>query len=219
MFKLNSKYRSAVMGIAAIIIMVHHYMTNVVGKPYKFGAIGVDMFMFTMGIGLYFSLFNGTEKKGFLKNIPSFYLKRFKRIVPVFALFLLAWGMWKYSNGGLTVKEFLLNLSFTGYWTLPYSKYFNWFISGILLFYIVSPFFFIAFKNIKRKYIPLTVFFVLLSFLVYLMRKDENGEITRTLIMAVRLIPLCFGMLFGAYCKEEPSKKEQGIVFSGFIIF
>ncbi len=202
------------MGFAAIVIIVHHYLTELMGEPYKIGAIGVDIFMFTMGFGLYFSLYNRTEKTSFVKALPSYFWRRLGRVIPVLALFLIAWGMWKYSNGGFTVKDYFLNLSLTGYWTLEYGKYFNWFISGLLVFYLCSPLIFLFFYKAKYKFIPNLILFVLLSIGVFFMRKNDAGEITRTLIMYVRLIPMTFGMLFGAYCKNPPEKKEK--IFTSF---
>ena len=74
MYTLTSKHRSSLMGISALIIVIHHYFTAVLNKPYKFGAIGVDFFMFTMGLGLYFSLYSAEEKDNttFSKILPSF---------------------------------------------------------------------------------------------------------------------------------------------------
>ena len=48
------------------------------------------------------------------------------------------------------------------------------------------------------------------------MRKNSEGEINRTLIMVVRLLPLSFGMLFGSYCKEQPSENEKRVVLMSF---
>lgn len=215
MFNLTSKHRNVIMGVSAIIILVHHYFTNILDKPYKFGAIGVDLFMFVMGLGLYFSLYKDAEENKFIKSLPSYFFRRFIKIFPVFAAFLVFWGMWMFFHGGMTLKSFLLNLSFTGYWTLSYNQYFNWFISGILLFYLLSPLFFFITYKIKHKIISTLFLFVFLSIIVFFMRKNESGEITRSLIMIVRLIPFCFGMLFGAYCKKTPSKAERNfcIVF------
>lgn len=218
MFQLTSKHRNTIMGVSAVLILVHHYFTNILDKPYKFGAIGVDFFMFAMGLGLYFSLYNGEKEKSFFKSIPSFYMRRFKKIFPPFAAFLVFWGMWMYSKGGFTVKSFILNLSFTGYWTLSYNQYFNWFVSGILLFYIIAPFFYLLIKKSKYNFFSTISLFVIVSILTYLFRKDENGQITRTLIMIVRLIPLAFGMLFGAYCKESPSKTKKYVSISFFAV-
>ncbi len=216
MFSLTSKHRTSLMGISALIILVHHYLTNIMDKPYKFGAIGVDVFMFLMGIGLYFSLYKGTKNKSLLKEIPAYFFRRFKKIFPVFAVFLVSFGLWKYSNGGFSLKDFFLNLSFTGYWTLPYGKYFNWFVSGILFFYLLSPVLFLFFHKSKSKMLCSALIFAVLSVLVFLMRKNSEGDINRTLIMVVRLIPLSFGMLFGSYCKEQPSEKEKRVVLISF---
>lgn len=218
MFNLISKHRNSIMGISAIVILVHHYFTNILDKQYKIGAIGVDIFMFVMGLGLYFSLFKDAEQKSFFKGLPSYFFRRAKKILPVFAVFLVFWGIWKFNNGGFTLKAYLLNLSLTGYWTLSYNDYFNWFVSGILLFYFLSPFFFLLIYKTKYKMSSTFILFVLISILTYLFRKNEQGEITRTLIMIVRLIPFSFGMLFGAFCKESPSKQKRNFCFGIFAL-
>ncbi len=209
MLQIVSKYRSEVMGVAGIIIVIHHYLTSYLGEPYRFGAVGVDMFMFTMGLGLFFSLTKSAENRTFLKSLPYYFWRRFIRIIPTLAVFLLTWSLWKYSNGGFEVKDFLLNLSLTGYWTLKYGKYFNWFVSGLLIFYLVAPIMFLAINKQRNKLLPTLIMFALLSLIVFNLKQTSEGKIYRSLIMIARLIPMCFGMLFGAYCDKLPEKKEK----------
>lgn len=65
-FNLNliSKYRTELMGISAILILICHAAGNNVLMPKWLmylvaqGSIGVDVFFFLSGMGLYYSLFS-----------------------------------------------------------------------------------------------------------------------------------------------------------------
>lgn len=59
---LFSKYRTEIMGIAAIMIIIGHAEGNGVLMPWMMtkiiiqGGLGVDIFLFLSGMGLYYSL-------------------------------------------------------------------------------------------------------------------------------------------------------------------
>ena len=64
MFELEklSKYRTPLMGIAAIMIVLCHanlydiQVNGIIRKMLSFGNVGVDIFLFLSGIGCYYSL-------------------------------------------------------------------------------------------------------------------------------------------------------------------
>ena len=58
---LISQYRTALMGIATIMILVCHSagpisMPSIIGYPISYLNIGVDIFLFLSGMGMYYSL-------------------------------------------------------------------------------------------------------------------------------------------------------------------
>lgn len=72
-----SKYRTAIMGIAMISVMLfHQYFTSVIpfNLFHNFGSWGVDVFLFLSGMGIVRSLNNNSLK--------VYYLRRLKRILP-----------------------------------------------------------------------------------------------------------------------------------------
>lgn len=86
-----SKYRTELMGLAIVMVVFHHLTlrtsAGLLGKGYMFlrvtGAMGVDIFLFLSGLGLFYS---------FRKNpdIKAFYKKRLIRIIPTYVhLFML----------------------------------------------------------------------------------------------------------------------------------
>lgn len=77
---LLSKHRSFIMGIAMMMIMLHHlyfvgFPCNTLALDY--GMLGVDIFLLLSGFGIYFSL-----AKNWDKPIGSFYRRRLVRIFP-----------------------------------------------------------------------------------------------------------------------------------------
>ena len=82
-----SKQRQLVMGIAALMIyFAHAYaivpVDGVIAKLFSFGNLGVDIFLFASGFGMYYSLRNG----GGRFSLRQFYWKRFVRVGVPFLL-------------------------------------------------------------------------------------------------------------------------------------
>jgi len=72
--------------VAAWIVFYHHYMqlfydfkyTSIIGKFFSiYGSFGVDIFFVLSGFVMYFSAINSSV------NAPSFFIKRFFRVVPI----------------------------------------------------------------------------------------------------------------------------------------
>jgi len=149
-FNLISKYRNSLMGIGTILIVFFHspvpqYMINTplyILKQRCF--IGVDIFLFLSGFGLYYSILKN--------NMCQFYIRRFKRIYPSFFIISLFFSFLFHDN----IKVTIIKLSTLGYWFgLPY---FAWYISAIIAFYLFFPFYI---KIFKIKPLIATAFFIL----------------------------------------------------------
>ena len=89
-WNLVSRFRSEIMGVAIILVVICHSDAFSWGKIQlyinefmKVFAIGVDIFLFVSGIGLYFSM-----KKN--SDVFCFYKKRFLRIIPEFLIISIA---------------------------------------------------------------------------------------------------------------------------------
>lgn len=158
-FVSTSQYRSAIMGMSMLAIMLlHQCFTNVVPLNFfhVFGNWGVDVFLFLSGMGLVNSLEKNTLK--------DYYKRRFIRLVPScffcgsikYTIFLL------FGSSLLILKEGL-NL---GIWSVMSLDL--WFIYTIIIFYVITPLLCYLFK----KYLFETFVFVLLLFTV-------NGMIIR----------------------------------------
>ena len=138
-----SRYRSVLMGLAALwIAWYHSYMhfatIPALGKASTAAAVllntvrshgnaGVDIFLLLSGLGLYFS-FEKTPKVG------AFYHKRALRVLPPYLIVSVLWTGMKCEGGfGEFFKRvFLLDCFTEGSTTF-------WFVSLLLVLYLVYP--------------------------------------------------------------------------------
>lgn len=149
-FNMNlfSTYRSVMMGIATLLVVFHHLTFKVSGTilsdAYMFarhlGAMGVDLFLFVSGFGLYYSF----SKRN---NIKDFYIKRLQRILPTF--FIIAVPIYIYIDlikGEGDILQFFKDIFLVSYWLDGNGN--EWFIAAILVLYFCFP---IIYKVLKEK--------------------------------------------------------------------
>ncbi len=131
-FGLISKYRTGLMGLATIFVYIFHdpiYTNHPAINAIKNRLfIGVDIFIFLSGYGLYYA----SLKR---QTIKSFYIKRIKRVYPTFLVVACIVCMIKNSD----FRETLSILSTIGYWWGD--SFQSWYISAILVFYLLFPFY------------------------------------------------------------------------------
>ncbi len=139
---LISKYRSELMGLCIIWIMLFHSgipaPENIVLRAiwYLFvrlgGGCGVDIFLILSGFGLMFSGLKreDREKK---ESISSFYKRRLIRILPTYFVIAIIFYVIKFNNIG----EFFYNVFFLNF--IIDGKRDFWYIFAILLCYLIFP--------------------------------------------------------------------------------
>lgn len=156
-----SKHRSALMGFAMLIIVLFH----VCGMRHetlwlclaRCGNVGVDMFLFLSGIGLWFAW---SKQPSF----SHFYLRRYRRIYPAWLIIAAIYYIPKYMDGKITMDYTILELLVNwGFWERQELNF--WFVPTILFFYALAP---LYMRLIQRMplYRWLPVAFLLLSLLI-----------------------------------------------------
>ena len=130
------KYRNVWIGVAMMwIVFVHSgfRFDSVFWMRFKeFGYGGVDICLFASGIGCYYSLEKDPDILRFLK-------RRIKRLGPTYLCFIIPWLWWTKKLSGLPIPAAIGNI--LGVQTLASWDYkFNWYISGLLVFYICMPY-------------------------------------------------------------------------------
>lgn len=138
---LLSDYRTELMGAAMIFVILFHVgmdSRNFFFPLRRLGNIGVDMFLFLSGIGLWFAW----QKKPVLRH---FYWRRFVRLYPAWLIMAMLFYIPNYvntANGGYSpdIPNLVLNILFGwSFWRVDDLTF--WFIPAIMVLYLVSPFY------------------------------------------------------------------------------
>lgn len=195
--KLVSKYKKELMGIATIWIFLLHKWERIFGNiriigplewyTVNYGACGVDIFMFLSGIGLVFSIVKA-------KTIKEFYYRRIKRIfVPYIIEAIMFFGF---------TKKLLYDIIGYNFWFISIWKSYGWFYHSILFLYLIFPFYFNLFKNIKHK----VLFTIIMIILCFSLNFFGGNLIREDLFCLINRIPFFLvGIAIGYYSKENKS--------------
>ena len=209
-FLLLSRYRGAIMGMAAIMIFVFHawistfpakstgvvlFFHDVEYFIRRVSYFGVDVFMLMSGMGLTYAI-----KKD---KLSRFYYRRIRRIyLPYLAAVLTSTIINKW-----TFMTFLGHA--TGYtFYMEHANSYCWFVPAIITFYIFFPLYYKAFSKAKNKFVFTTIAvfaWLLLSILL-------SGILRIDLYSFTNRIPV---FIIGIYFGELAQRKEQ-IVFKAW---
>ncbi len=200
-FSLISKYRSAIMGFAAIwILFFHEWIVlsetekTVIGWTERFlkrtGFCGVDIFLFLSGMGLTYAI-----KKS---SLGKFYYNRFKRLLFPF-LFV---GVVRCIMEDWKLFDFIGNI--TGYNFYTKSMYsFLWFVPAIATFYILFPAYNSLFNKSSNKLLFTAGAFQLWLLWSLFVRDDMRGD----LYGFTNRIPIfLIGIYVGYLCQNKEHK-------------
>ncbi len=129
-----SKYRPELMGVAMLGVLLFHAvdLEGALGFLRAAGFGGVDMFLLLSGLGLAMSLTRREQEYG------SFMRRRLRRIMPAYFAVMLPYTSFLYARRRAMLSTFLWNSALLSYWLDAPGK-FNWYITGIVLFYAVTP--------------------------------------------------------------------------------
>ena len=199
-----STYRTQLMGIATLMIIICHANAYHVLLPIflasllRWGNLGVDIFLFLSGLGAYYSLRKHDlhNKDGF----TSYYKKRFYRIllpyfivyVPYCLIFML---LGKYSLG-----DSFLCLSTLEYWLFHRGA---WFVSMILVLYLVAPFLYKALSNNYKWLIAIGIIIALVILCNIPIKDNSSNSILHNIQWTFNRGPnFILGLTTGFSCKD-----------------
>lgn len=144
-----SRYRSELMGLAIVFVMLFHvYLprTDMFFGLRRLGNIGVDMFFFLSGMGLWFSwskMMGASNSSPLAPHLWKFYLRRFLRIYPTWLIVACAFYIPAYLQGKKysanipdLIGDITINLDFWLHDELTF-----WYIPAIMMLYLFAPFY------------------------------------------------------------------------------
>lgn len=161
-----SEYRTPLMGIATICILLTHAPVYGVELPsclhslLSAAQIGVMVFFLLSGVGLYYSLQSVEYNKG---NIVEWYKKRFTRLfLPYLFIYVPFCALTCYIHReGVII--FFFDISTLSFW---FGRHTCWFVNMLVPLYIISP---IWYKLIKIKYS------IIPTFIAFCLCLPQNG--------------------------------------------
>lgn len=189
------RYRNIWLGVSMLWILLAHsgFQTSFLPLIYlqMWGQGGVEICLFASAIGCYYSLEKDSDILRFMK-------RRFLRLAPAYLCFIMLWLIWQCTTNHLPLQIILGNLlgiqHLTGLWGS-----FNWYISALVVYYILAPYLKALVDRMER---PLGHLLVLLCLvLVSVPFWNVNAHI----IIMSRLSTLYLGMLFAKHSLRQDS--------------
>lgn len=207
---LIGKYRSQLMGIAILWVMLYHLPTAFPSFPLlhrikDMGYGGVDIFMFLSGFGIFYSLKSSLSTK-------EFYQKRLIRILPYYLPIVLFFYLFLYYKGEVEIGSILLNISTLAYW-IGSTSLFDWYIPTILLFYLLSPLLYKSF--LKHKNLTLGASMIITLIVMILIKESQFAYLYKTI---TRFPIYILGFSYGHYCSQNPPQKIKFWIIGLMII-
>ena len=206
--KLNSisKHRTALMGIATLMIIVCHApasgvaLPNVLGRILGLGNFGVDIFLFLSGLGCYYSLSKTTIWADYLK-------KRYVRIGIPFLLITLPYIILFLLLGEYSLRDAILSLTTLDYWIAHKGA---WFVALLIPLYFLSPVIFkvLSGKKMSGGLVLMTVCIIWISNI----NADKlccSNIISNIQFVLQRVPSFLIGMAIGKLCKEDCDIKDS----------
>ena len=184
------KFRSCIMGVATVMILVAHAFfygdgfvstgSSYLDKVMILGISGVDIFLFLSGYGLVNSFKNN--------NLRNFYKNRIIRLLPtlliIYVMFIL-----------LNIRHLKILLFFEPFILLYYGGF--WFIGFIIIAYTLFPVIINLFSKISVSTSLITIFFITFLLAISFVINGTAGY-DNPLVCSIMRIPIfAIGVLFG----------------------
>lgn len=213
-----SRYRSHLMGVAMIIVMLFHTggmrHDTIAFCISRCGNVGVDMFLFLSGIGLWYSWCRLCDdnalasKCGTAGLLRRFFINRYARVYPAWLTIAILYYVPKYIGGSIaldsTVTEILFN---SGFWKNGELNF--WFVPAIMMLYTVAP----AYMLLIRRYPSYRMLPVAAMILCVLIQyfAPLHSHLGHLEIFFSRIPIFLLGINAGRFVRERHSLAPQAI--------
>lgn len=215
---LLSKYRTQLMGIAAIMIILCHApqygvaLPNVINSLLARGGLGVDIFLFLSGIGCYYSLSKGVR-------FCEWYHKRFIRIFIPYLLIQFPFWFWRLYNGTFSLLNELLVFSTIDFWLHHIGA---WYVAMLVPLYLITPFIY-KFLQLGHRLLKALLITILLMVLCMVNIDKFSGttyEILYNLQWAFGRVPsFVIGMAVASYVKRSTNINSLVLIFLPLVLY
>lgn len=205
---LISNYRTELMGVSCIAILLCHAPGNGVLLPGFLsgillrGGVGVDVFLFLSGVGMYYSL----EKIGALdagsNTLLEWYKRRYLRILIPYMIIILPIYFIICCIRGYSFEDYCLFVTTVGFW---FNHKGVWFIALLIPLYLISPILYSVRKRVHgvRSFV---LWGLLISFCIIISQVDfvMSSSLFHNIQFCLSRVP-CFllGMYTAPFIKKH----------------
>ncbi len=213
--ELLSKKRKEIMGVAIIYVIIFHCYTRLAEKMsipiltsiLRNGNIGVEIFLFLSGIGLYFSMSKD-------ESILPFYSRRITRVViPWLIISLPYWVLKSLIVDKDSIGGFLMNWSGLSFWVDGITT--TWYVAFIILLYFVYPFIFRLQKRNDYFVILAAAVVVVLNAVLFFVNADYYSKVE---IALTRIPVFLLGSYMGSVLKKKNWNSKKQIASIIYIV-
>lgn len=202
---LLSKYRVEMMGVATIMILICHGPGNGIKMPKLLeyaivqGQIGVDIFLFLSGMGLWYSLTNYARST--VVDVKRWYAKRYIRILVPYLIIMSVKTAITCIMDGESFWFFLSVVSTLEFWL---SHRAAWFIALLLPLYLLAPLFF---KMLKEEGLLKLACITIFCYCIALYPNDvREWTVFKNIQFAIIRVPV---FVLGMYMAPKIQKNEM----------
>ena len=208
---LLSKYRKELFGLSIISIMIFHFFEDIqnsdttgavvrIASLYNsfIGSIGVEIFIFLSGVGLYFSL-NKND------SVLKFYRKRIKRVIIPYLLYgALFWIVKDIVILHESIFSFMFDYTLVSFWINGNRNL--WYIALIIILYLICPLLYRLLKG-DNKFRTLNAFIlVILPIVLINLCSMISQNIYDNIEIAFYRVPV---FVLGLYYGDKVLKKKK----------
>lgn len=226
-FELFSKYRTLLMGVATILIIIFHFTEDRDIYNYGYfgfidfyktyiGSCGVDIFLMLSGLGLYYSWKKNSNYKEFISK------RLIKILIPYLIVSIPAYIIRNLVITNIGFIECIKDLLFIS--LFEYGRNWYWYIFFILVLYVIFPYLYEMIESDKKTIdnektiLNIFTFITVISMCLFYYANPIFGNIN---IMLLRVPIFVFGIYLGklSYNKTKIESKWIFLLFLaiGFI--
>lgn len=213
-YRVLSRYRSELMGVAMLWVMLFHSFDLDLGVPLlnsvrAAGFGGVDIFIFLSSMGLAMSLIHRKQPFG------EYMGRRARRILPAYYMVMIPYTLLLILWQGAPWSDLFWNSTLLYYWVHRCPGAFNWYVCGATCFYLLTPpvlHWLLEQKRKKRLLLAVGAGIIGGLALCQLLVQEWYGEYLDIFYR----IPIFFlGLLVGIYIMEDRRLGWKDLLFWG----
>lgn len=210
-FDIFSKYRSKLMGIAIISIIIFHftedcsiYKMKYEGIVYYYnryiGSSFVDVFLFLSGFGLYYYFSNNKGRK-----LSEFYFKHISKIIITYLIIVFVPLLWRdMVMDGKSLWYFIQDLTFIK--LITNGAKWHWYIFMIIICYLISPWVYSVFERARDDtecHLRLLNIISFITVMAVLLKQSVPDLFGNNNIWMLRFPAFCFGFYIARLAYEK----------------